>query len=254
MTTSRTAAARTAALTAGLMLALPPAAQAGLFGISPIRLDLDRENKTSSFTVSNDDEERAIQMQAKLMTWTQDADGKDIYTESRDLVFFPQIFAIEKKEERVVKVGLKVPASGMEKAYRLFVEELPPPRDQAQPGGAQVKFVLRFGIPVFVRPEKEQASASIERVEARPGKVAVFLHNGGNQNFQIETLKLKAADGYATESVGGYVLAGVSKTVELELPLETCRKSQKLALSMKTDHLGLIERTLDLDTARCSAK
>ena len=75
--------------------------------------------------------------------------------------FFSRIFSIDKQDQRVVRVGLKVPSATNEKSYRLFIEELPP---QAEPGkkGAQVLFVLRFGVPVFVRPDKEQLSGSIE--------------------------------------------------------------------------------------------
>src|SRR5271169_3390931 len=79
-----------------LAMTLAPSAHAGLFGITPIRVDLDRENRTGSFTVTNDDPDKALQMQAKLMEWTQDAEGKDIYAPSNDLVFFPQIFSVEK--------------------------------------------------------------------------------------------------------------------------------------------------------------
>ena len=132
---------------------LPAAALAGLFSISPIRLDLDRQNRTESISVSNDETARKLDMQAKLMEWSQDAKGNDVYVESNDLVYFPRIFAIEKQDQRVIRVGIKVPATTVEKSYRLFVEELPPAPDPAKKG-AQVLFVLRFGVPVFVRPDK----------------------------------------------------------------------------------------------------
>jgi fimbrial chaperone protein len=237
-----------------LAFAVSCPAHAGLFGISPIRVDLDRENKTGSITVSNDDPQASLQMQAKLMEWTQDASGQDIYTPSNDLVFFPQIFTVNKQEQRVVRVGYKVPAGVREKSYRLFVEELPPPRNPDLPGAAQVLFVLRFGIPIFLRPEQEQVSASIEGAAASDGKVAVTVRNNGNGNFQIQSLTVNAANSYSKDLVGGYVLAGATKVMEFEMPADTCKKSPKLEISMKTDHLGVIARTLDLDTARCGAK
>jgi fimbrial chaperone protein len=232
---------------------LPLAAHGGVFGISPIRVDLDRENKTASVTVSNDDPDKKLEMRATLFEWSQDAAGKDVYTESSDLVYFPRIFTIEKQDQRVVRVGLKVPARATEKAYRLFIEELPPPRDPQQKGAAVV-FVLRFGIPIFLRPDKEQSAAAIERIEVTPGKAAVIVKNGGNQNFQIQSLVIKAGSLLEKEIVGGYVLAGASKQVISDVPPDVCRKLDKVQILMKTDRIGSLEKAFDWDASRCGAQ
>jgi fimbrial chaperone protein len=226
---------------------------AALFGISPIRIDLDRQNKTDSINVSNDETERSIDMQAKLFEWTQNEKGEEIYTESNDLVFFPRIFSVEKQDKRVVRVGLKVPAVATEKAYRLFIEELPPPRDPDKKG-AQIVFVLRFGVAVFVRPDKEQLAGSIEGIEAAPAAATIIVKNNGNGNFQIQSLSVKSQAGYEKEIATGYVLAGATKRFVAELPAEMCMKHGKLQIVMKTDRVGTIERAFDWDTSRCNAK
>jgi fimbrial chaperone protein len=236
-----------------LCMLMPAASVAGLFSISPIRLDLDRQNKTDSITIGNDETERKIEMQAKLVEWTQDAKGNDVYVESDDLVFFPRIFAVDKQDQRVVRVGLKVPAAATEKSYRLFIEELPPPPDPGKKG-AQILFVLRFGVPIFVRPDKEQLAGAIEGLEAAPTAATVVIRNSGNQNFQIQSLSLKSEAGYEKEIVGGYVLAGATKHVAAPFPPELCRKLGKLQIVMKTDRIGTIERTFDWDASRCGAK
>lgn len=236
-----------------LCMLMPAASIAGLFSISPIRLDLDRQNKTDSITVSNDEAERKIEMQAKLVEWTQDAKGNDIYVESNDLVFFPRIFSIDKQDQRIVRVGLKVPATATEKSYRLFIEELPPPPEPGKQG-AQILFVLRFGVPVFVRPDKEQFAGSIEALEAAPAAATVIIRNSGNQNFQIQSLKVKSGAGYEKEIVGGYVLAGATKHVTAQFPPELCRKLGKVQIIMQTDRVGTIERAFEWDANRCGAK
>lgn len=235
-----------------LCMLIPAASVAGLFSISPIRLDLDRQNKTDSITISNDESERKIEMQAKLFEWTQDGNGNDVYVESNDLVFFPRIFSVDKQDQRVVRVGLKVPAAAAEKSYRLFVEELPPPPDPEKKG-AQILFVLRFGVPVFVRPDKEQLAGAIEGVEAAPAGATVVIRNTGNQNFQIQSLSVKSQAGYESEIVGGYVLAGATKRITAQIPADMCRKLGKLQIIMKTDRIGTIERTFDWDAGRCGA-
>ena len=235
-----------------LCLLMPVASIAGLFSISPIRLDLDRQNKTDSITVSNDEPERKIEMQAKLMEWTQDATGNDVYVESSDLVFFPRIFAVDKQDQRIVRVGLKVPSGAAEKSYRLFIEELPPPPDPATKG-AQILFVLRFGVPIFVRPDKEQFAGAIEGLQAGPTAATVVVKNTGNQNFQVQSLSVKSSAGYEKEIVGGYVLAGATKHIVAPIPADICRKLGKLQIVMKTDRIGTIERTFDWDASRCGA-
>jgi fimbrial chaperone protein len=236
-----------------LCMFTPTASIAGLFSISPIRLDLDRQNKTDSITVSNDETERMIEMQAKLFEWTQDANGNDVYVESNDLVFFPRIFSVDKQDQRVVRVGLKVPAAVTEKSYRLFIEELPPPPDPDKKG-AQILFVLRFGVPVFVRPDKEQSAGAIDGLEAAPEAATVVIRNTGNQNFQIQSLKVSSQAGYEKEIVGGYVLAGATKHITAPFSADMCRKLGKLQIVMKTDRIGTIERTMDWDASRCGAK
>jgi fimbrial chaperone protein len=232
---------------------MPAPSLAGLFSISPIRLDLDRQTKTDSITVSNDETDRKIEMQAKLVEWTQDAKGNDIYVDSNDLVFFPRIFSIDKQDQRIVRVGLKVPAAATEKSYRLFIEELPPPPDPGKQG-AQILFVLRFGVPVFVRPDKEQFAGSIEALEGAATAATIVVKNTGNQNFQIQSLKVKSAAGYEKEIVGGYVLAGATKHVTAPFPPEICRKLGKVQVVMQTDRIGTIERAFEWDASHCGGK
>jgi fimbrial chaperone protein len=243
---------RTLAAAGAICLLLPAQVAAGLFSISPIRLDLDRQNKTDSIGVSNEETARKLDMQAKLMEWKQDAKGNDIYVDSNDLVFFPRIFSIDKQDQRVVRVGIKVPATTQEKSYRLFIEELPPPPDPDKKG-AQVLFVLRFGVPIFVRPDKEQIAGSIESIEAVPGGVAVIIKNSGNSNFQIQSIAF-TGEGYEKEIVAGYVLAGATKHVTAQWTPEACKKIGKLRVVMKTDRINTLERTFDWDPNRCVSK
>jgi fimbrial chaperone protein len=166
-------------------------------------------------------------------------------------VFFPRIFAVDKQDQRVVRVGIKVPATASEKAYRLFIEELPPPPDPSTKG-AQILFVLRFGVPIFVRPDKEQFAGAIESVQAAPTGAAVVVKNTGNQNFQVQSMSIKSSAGYEKEIVGGYVLAGATKHIVAPIPADICKKLGKLQIVMKTDRIGTIERTFDWDASRCA--
>ena len=238
------------ALAGALLCLMPAAAIAALFSISPIRADLDRQNKTDSITISNDEAVRKIEMQLKLSLWTQDENGNDVYTDSEDLVFFPRIFSVEKQDQRVVRVGLKVPAIGTEKAYRLFFEEQPPAPDPSK-SSAQVAFVLRFGVPVFVRVDNGLALGSIDGIESTPSGLAVIIRNRGNQNFQIQSLSIKSPAGLDKVIIGGYVLGGGAKRIPVPIPMALCKNLKTLRIIMTTDTIGTIDRDFDWDAGRC---
>ena len=60
--------------------------------------------------------------------------------------------------------------------------------------------------------------------------------------------------GFEKEIVGGYVLAGATKQIGTQFTPEICKKIGKLRVVMKTDRVGTVERSFDLDANRCTAK
>lgn len=231
-----------------LVLAALPAA-AGNFGISPIRLDLDRAAKSGAITVSNDETD-ALRVQIRLFEWVQDATGKDEYRLSEDLVYFPRLMALEKAEQKVVRVGLRTPALEREKAYRLFVEELPAPPAAGAPAGARVAIAVRFGVPIFVKPAKEEAAGEIEKLELAKGVLRVGVRNGGNVHFTIKSITAAAGEGFSKEAPGWYLLAGASREHTLDLTAEACAKLKKLDVTVKADRLEL-KGSLDVNASMC---
>ncbi len=128
-------------------------ALAGEWRVSPIRLELDRKVKSGVLSVINEGGEKLL-VQIRAFEWTQDEEGKDQYAETADLVFFPKIMTLEKGEERMIRTGIRVPAAGREKTYRLFIEEIPEPRKGGE--GTNVTVAIRFGVPIFVKPIKDE--------------------------------------------------------------------------------------------------
>src|SRR3989304_460901 len=93
-------------------LLLPGVARAGEWRVTPIRLVFDRGEKSGVVTVSNEGDEK-IELQMSASEWTQDAEGKDRYAETNDLVFFPKIMTIESKQERILRGGGKIETDSM---------------------------------------------------------------------------------------------------------------------------------------------
>ena len=74
--------------------------------VAPIRLDFDKGTKSGVITVSNDSAEK-VHLQIKAAEWIQDAEGKDKYSDTSDLIYFPKIMILDKNEEKVLRTGIK---------------------------------------------------------------------------------------------------------------------------------------------------
>ncbi len=234
-----------------VLLALPAAARAGDWRVSPIRLDLGRAAKTGVITVRNEADE-PLRLQVNAHEWTQDAEGKDAYAESGDLVYYPKILLLGAMEDRILRVGIRVPAAAREKAYRLFVEEIPGPRKSP---GASVAIAVRFGVPVFVAPLKAEPKPELAPVAMDNGTVSARVRNAGNAHFVIRavTVTAKNARGEAVFSKdikGWYLLAGASRTYTAAIPAAACPGVASVDVEVRTDNSTLAGR-LDADRSMC---
>jgi fimbrial chaperone protein len=219
--------------------------------VSPIRLDLGRDAKTGVITVMNGAEEK-LQLQATAREWTQDAAGQDSYSESGDLVFHPKMMVVDGKAERLVRVGTRVAAAGREKAYRLFIEEIPAPRKSA---GANVAIAVRFGVPIFVKPVKEEPKAEIGPIAMDNGTVSARVLNAGNAHFIIREVIVTGKDSrgnvvFSREIKGWYLLAGASRSYATAIPPETCPNVTSVDVEVRTDKSTLAGR-LNADRSMC---
>ena len=231
-------------------LILATSAFAGSFGVAPTRVDLGRGARSGLIEVTNDDE-RKLSFQVRLSAWRQDANGKDEYAESQDLIFFPPLFTVNPGDKRVIRVGLKgaeLPAS--EAAYRLYIEEIPEP--SAAKSGSEVKVVLRFGVPVFVAPAAARPEFVIDGVEAVAGKVSLRVRNSGNQGAKFESVRVLRDGATLAEAAGWYVLPGATRA--LEVPLEPGRCTAGSSLEVVAQAEGVVLRRAFPATAALCAR
>lgn len=230
---------------------LPDAARGGEWRVSPIRLDLGRDAKTGVITVMNDADGK-LQLQLTASEWTQDAEGKDLYAESGDLVYYPKIMSVGGKEERILRAGIRIPAAGREKAYRLFLEEIPGPRTSA---GTGVAIAVRFGVPVFVKPVREEPKAELGPVAMDNGTVSVRVRNAGNVHFVVRTVIVTAKDArgegvFRTEINGWYLLSGASRAYAAAIPAGACAAAASIDVDVRTDRTTLVGH-LAADRSMC---
>jgi len=229
------------------------------FQIQPTSLDLGGSVKSGAFSVINNGNEK-IDLQISVKEWSQDAAGKDVYEDTKDIVFFPKIMSVEPFGQRAIRIGVKAPSSQMEKTYRLFVEEIPSPKktpDMKLEGNirAGLTIAFRFSTPIFVKPVRPQENYVIEGVEMSKGAVRAIVKNTGNVHIKLRavTFSGKDVDGkelYSKEFAGWYILHGLSLPYEAAVPQELCGKLAAIYVSAQTENID-IHRTLNVQKNMC---
>jgi fimbrial chaperone protein len=216
------------------LLAAVPAA-AGSFQVSPVRVDLKNGATSAALVVRNEGSDPVV-VQTSLVAWAQ-ADGADSYTPTQDALATPPIATIPPGGEQILRVGLRRGADPtLERTYRLYVQEVPPP---PQAGFQGLQVALRMSVPVFVDP-----LATVERrfewsaARLPDGRLRVTLANRGNVHLQITDFSLRAsaeAPPLAGEAQLAYVLAGQTRSWTLPVTGPPLAPAAVLLLNAYTD-------------------
>jgi len=220
-----------------LMLALSPGwAAAGSFRVSPIKVYFEPGITSTTVKVTNDDKEN-LKLELDIKQWRQDgATGKDLLTDTKDMIFFPRMLEIEPGKEKIIRVGFRGKPSPGEQTYRLFVKELP----VIKPGETALKFALRVGVPVFVKPLQAKSELSVEHAEVSGGALHVRVKNSGNSHAVVKKVLVsgtdaKGRDSLQAETGGWYVLAGATREFIVDLPEKDCRKTSRIRIDVQEE-------------------
>lgn len=225
-----------------LLLGLVPCtAFAANFGVGPMMVELGNAAKTGLVKISNVDAS-PLQLQVRLFSWTLGAQGESLYEESDDLVFYPHLLDIQPKEERLIRAGIKQPATDKEKSYMLFIEEIPQSQKRtlgdeslaASAKGMKVAVAVRFGIPVFVLPVKPEFNAEVSHIALDKGVLALTVKNTGNTHLVIPEIQLKSEGKFTKSVIGGTILSGSARDYRIPIPDDVCNALEQLDIVVKT--------------------
>jgi fimbrial chaperone protein len=210
-------------------------AWAANFEVTPVRVALSQATASALLTVHNQSSE-PLRFQVTAFTWAQGKDGEMALSPTDELVVFPTMFSIKAGESRKMRLGITAPPGGVEKTYRVFVEELPPPSSQST---NQIRVLTRMGIPVFQSPAAAAPLPRIDAVAVQGRTVSLALHNAGNAYFFAKHVRVSAVapDGrvvFTRDLPGWYVLAGGLRDYTTELPDEACAAT-RLDVDLETE-------------------
>ncbi len=230
--------------------------QAADFSVSPMLLEFERGVRSAEVRVRNLDKQ-PIRFQVRGTDWSQDETGKNIYADSRSLIWFPRALEIAPGESRIIRVGVRAIPATREQAYTVFLQEVA--LGDARAGkarGAQVRLLLSVAVPVFVPPAKPQPGGAVESVELRGGTLNVVVANGGNQHFSYREAVIVGLDPDGIEKFrqklpGKTLLAGSRQQLQVKIPQDSCPQLRQLALTLTTPKQIEIKHGLDVSRADC---
>lgn len=219
-----------------------------LFTVSPTRVVLTARATSALLTLKNRGSE-SLRFQLSVVRWQQSLSGEMLLTPTDDIIFFPQLVELRPGEERKIRVGTTTAFGTTERAYRIFVEELPAMVAVGQAPATGVSMRTRMGIPIFLAPAKPTAIGALSLPSTTQRRVELRLDNKGTANFIVDTIRVigQAANGGETFNKvvnGWYVLAGEAQAFEFPLTEQECRTT---ATIMAEGKIG--EKTLRSQSA-----
>lgn len=185
----------------------PAAPQGASLQVSPVRLELAPGQGAAKIVLGNTGSD-VVTAQVRVMRWVQ-RDGKDQLLPTRDVVASPPLVELSPGKQNVVRiVRTTKAAASTEEAYRLLVDQLPPP---AGASGNVLNFRVRYSIPVFFRSKTASAPQLDWQVETTKQRTVLEVDNAGGSYLRLSRLAIRAANGKSMElapGLAGYVLAG----------------------------------------------
>lgn len=194
---------------AAALLACAGLAHAGSLRVGPTLITLDGEHPVAVIRVTNNNATTTA-IDVRATAWQQSA-NEDVYTDTQHLIVTPVVFDLAAGETQTVRIGIN-PLAGrdaatIERAFRLFVAELP---DQSA-DASRTQMLMRVGVPVFIaeRDSRPDLAWRLTRPDASTWQLEAT--NRGSAHTRVLRMDLEAA-GIDAELKGSYVLPGATHT------------------------------------------
>jgi P pilus assembly chaperone PapD len=118
--------------------------------------------------------------------------------------------------------------------------------------------MMRVGIPVFAQPLKPEPALKIKELVIINGHLRHTVTNDGNANATAEQITVNALDGKGTEVFarnlgGGYLLAGSTRTYEVAIPKDACKRISQISVTTRSEGKDQQNR-LNIASGACEGK
>lgn len=178
--------------------------------IEPVFVEMGPRHKVAAVAVTlSKAAPQPVRLQVDLLRWTQNLQGQSVTRPTNELLVTPPIADLQPGDKQVFRVALRGarPRPG-ELAYRLILEDVAKSLPDASAEGAlQVKFRMRYDLPVLVAPVGKVTNA-LQWTACPPAadtatavavkhnlEACVRMRNAGNRRVKVQTLTL-TGDGW----------------------------------------------------------
>jgi len=202
-------------LAGALVCALALPAVAGVFSVTPVRINMAPRDRATAVTITNDGDDELV-MQADIYAWSQKPGGEDDLVLSEDLILSPPILKLAPRSRQVVRLArVRVTNSDRQQFYRLIVREVPEAKPAAK--DVQLQVALAFSLPVFITPPKTNRAMECAARRTAADTLAIECENTGDTFLQLRDLALAnaAGDKLASRDTGFYILPGIKRTIDI---------------------------------------
>lgn len=183
-------------------------ATAASLQVSPVNLNVDAPASATAITLRNSGDQ-AFTAQVRVFRWVQQG-GQNLLEPTDAVVASPPAMQLAPQQSytvRIVRTAKTAPAA--EEAYRVVVDELPPPSHKTR----AVTMVARHVIPAFFTP-RGASGADLHWSVVRSGKgIALRGANNGDTYLRLSNASLRGSSGgkvVISPGLAGYVLAGAT--------------------------------------------
>src|ERR1035438_6906638 len=164
------------------------AAEAQSLSVLPVNIFLSPGEKATTLTVTNQGTSQTT-IQIRAFAWNQQGDD-DQLTTSDEVVVSPPLASIAPGASQVVRLILRKTPQGREAAYRVLIDQIPPPAE-----AGVVHIVLRMSLPIFALPMTRALPHVQFHTEVHAGKIYLVGINDGLRHEAIRDIELSTSDG-----------------------------------------------------------
>ncbi|AOJ69111.1 MULTISPECIES: fimbrial biogenesis chaperone [Burkholderia] len=250
---------------AAAALVAPHAHAATSVMIWPIDPVIDSDQRAAALWLENRDR-RPVTLQVRVLGW-REANGEDVYDESQQRIAgSPPMATVPPGKRQLIRLTrLADAAPGTEEAYRVLIDEIPQPDDDARNAANEtalgVKFQMHYSVPLFVygdglwtkeNPDERRDPATAGRPALRwrivhdGGKRWLVVSNRGPVHARITRAAFESNGSRADLARGllGYVLPGAQMRWALPESMKL-NSNSKLVATVN----GVADLAIDVDGA-----
>jgi fimbrial chaperone protein len=220
------------------------AADAQSLSVVPVNIFLPPGQKATTLTVTNQGTSQTT-IQIRAFAWNQQGDD-DQLTTSDEVVVSPPLASIAPGASQVVRLILRKTPQGQEAAYRVLIDQIPPPAE-----AGVVHVVLRLSIPIFAQPMTRTLAHVQYHIEVHGGQLTLVGINDGLRHEAIRNIVLSTSDGRTLKEAASsspYILAGVTRRWNIDAQGPLPLPSETLRLTAHSD-AGAIEQQVPVVAA-----